>query len=107
LETSAALLDALVEGGADMIEVGIAFSDPVADGPVIQAAADRALMAGTTPADCFALLARFRMRHPEIPVGILTYANIAVARGIPAFYSRAADSGVDSVLIADVPSLEA
>lgn len=107
LGTSAALLDALVEGGADMIEVGIAFSDPVADGPVIQAAADRALRAGTTPAKCFSLLGRFRQRHPAVPVGILTYANIVVARGISSFYQSAADAGVDSVLVADVPSLEA
>ena len=58
LETSARLLDALVEGGADMIEVGIPFSDPVADGPVIQAAAQRALAAGVRVGDCFDLIAR-------------------------------------------------
>jgi tryptophan synthase alpha chain len=104
---SEALLEALVEGGADMIEVGIPFSDPVADGPVIQAAAVRALAAGTTPADCFRLLARFRARHPDVPVGLLTYANLVVARGREAFYTAAAAAGVDSVLVADVPSLEA
>ena len=82
LETSAAILDALVEGGADMIEVGIPFSDPVADGPVIQAAAVRALAAGVRTADCFALLRGFRERHPDVPVGILTYANL-VARARP------------------------
>ena len=60
LDTSAALLDALVEGGADMIEVGIPFSDPVADGPVIQAAAQRALAAGVTVTDCLRLLSEFR-----------------------------------------------
>ncbi len=107
LDASAAILDALVEGGADMLEVGIPFSDPVADGPVIQAAAERALAAGVTPADCFALLKAFRARHPEVPVGILTYANIVVARGRGHFYQAAADAGVDSVLVADVPSFEA
>jgi tryptophan synthase alpha chain len=107
LETSAAILDALVEGGADMIEVGIPFSDPVADGPVIQAAAERALAQGVTPADCFRLLAAFRSRHPDIPVGILTYANIVLARGREDFYAMAAEAGVDSVLIADVPVFEA
>jgi len=106
-ETSAALLDALVEGGSDMVEVGIPFSDPVADGPVIQAAAVRALAAGATPARCFALLAAFRARHPEVPVGILTYANLVVARGRDAFYAAAAQAGVDSVLVADVPVAEA
>lgn len=107
LEASAVLLDALVEGGADMIEVGIPFSDPVADGPVIQAAANRALEAGVTPAACFSLLADFRSRHPLVPVGILTYANIVVARGMAQFYEAAAASGVDSLLVADVPALEA
>jgi tryptophan synthase alpha chain len=107
LESSAALLDALVEGGADMLEVGIPFSDPIADGPVIQAAAVRALRQGVTPADCFALLGAFRTRHPQVPVGILTYSNLVLARGRTAFYAAAAEAGVDSVLIADVPMLEA
>lgn len=107
LETSTAVLDALVEAGADMLEVGIPFSDPVADGPTIQAAADRALRQGVTPADCFALLTAFRARHPDVPVGILTYANIVLARGREAFYRAAAESGVDSVLVADVPAFEA
>ncbi|HEX8513767.1 MAG TPA: tryptophan synthase subunit alpha [Allosphingosinicella sp.] len=107
LETSGSILDALVEGGADMIEVGIPFSDPVADGPVIQAAAVRALAAGTRTADCFRLLSEFRSRHPDVPVGILTYANLVMARGREAFYAAAAAAGVDSVLVADVPLIEA
>ena len=107
LEESAVILDALVEGSADMIEVGIPFSDPIADGPVIQAAADRALAAGVTPADCFRLLAAFRARHPNVPVGILTYANLVIARGRDAFYAAAAEAGADSVLVADVPVFEA
>jgi tryptophan synthase alpha chain len=107
LPTSANILNALVEGGADMLEVGIPFSDPVADGPTIQAAAGRALRQGVTPADCFKLLAAFRAGHPDLPVGILTYANIVLARGRGAFYRAAAAAGVDSVLIADVPAMEA
>lgn len=107
LATSASILDSLVEGGADMIEVGIPFSDPVADGPVIQAAAVRAIASGTRTADCFRLLGEFRARHPEVPVGILTYANLVVARGREAFYRAAAEAGVDSVLVADVPLIEA
>jgi len=105
LTTSARLLDQLVEGGADMIEVGIPFSDPVADGPVIQAAAQRALAAGVRVSDCFGLLADFRNRHPDVPVGILTYANIVIARA--GFMHDAAEAGADSLLIADVPALEA
>jgi tryptophan synthase alpha chain len=107
LAASAAVLDALVQGGADMIEVGIPFSDPVADGPTIQAAAERALSQGIRPSQCFALLAAFRQRHPDVPVGILTYANLVVTRGRSAFYRAAAEASVDSVLVADVPSLEA
>ena len=105
LETSAAYLDALVVGGADMIEVGIPFSDPVADGPVIQASALRALNAGVRVADCFELIAGFRHRHPDVPLGILTYANIVTAR--MGFMRDAADAGADNLLIADIPSLEA
>jgi tryptophan synthase alpha chain len=90
-----------------MIEVGIPFSDPIADGPVIQAAADRAIAAGATPAACFGILARFRKRHPQVPVGILTYANLVLARGRDAFYRASAEAGVDSVLVADAPAFEA
>jgi tryptophan synthase alpha chain len=107
LATSAQVLDALVEGGADMLEVGIPFSDPVADGPTIQAAATRALRAGVTPPDCLRLLAEFRQRHHGIAVGILTYANVVLAPGRDTFYRACAQAGVDSVLVADVPSLEA
>ncbi|URD60361.1 tryptophan synthase subunit alpha [Sphingomonas sp. KRR8] len=107
LGTSAKLLDTLVEGGADMIEVGIPFSDPVADGPVIQAAADRALRAGVRVDDCFELLTAFRQSHPAVPVGILTYANLLIARGLDRFMADAAAAGADSILVADVPSLEA
>ena len=107
LATSAALLDAVVAGGADMVEVGIPFSDPVADGPVIQAAAKRALEAGVKVADCFALIAAFRSRHPQVPVGILTYANLVMARGRDDFFARAAAAGTDSLLVADVPAREA
>ena len=107
LETSAQILDGLVEGGADMIELGIPFSDPIADGPVIQAAARQALARGVRPADCFDLLRAFRDRHSDIPVGLLTYANLVLARGRDAFCRAASEAGVDSLLVADVPMLEA
>ena len=105
LVSSARLLDALVAGGADMVEVGIPFSDPVADGPIIQAAGARALAAGVRVGDCLDLIADFRGRHPDVPVGILTYANIVVAR--EGFMTDASAAGTDSLLIADVPSIEA
>ena len=105
--TSTAYLDALVEGGADMVELGIPFSDPVADGPVIQAAAERALAAGVRTDKCLSMIADFRARHPSVPVGVLTYANIVAARGIERFADELAGAGADSLLVADVPSLEA
>ena len=107
LATSAKLLDALVEGGADMVELGIPFSDPVADGPVIQAAALRALGEGVRTQHCLDLVAGFRSRHADVPIGILTYANIVAARGIERFCAELATAGVDSLLVADVPTLEA
>ena len=92
---SARILDAIVAAGADMVEVGIPFSDPVADGPVIQAAAVRALASGVRTADCLDLIAGFRRRHPDVPVGILTYANLVDARGRRDFFRRAAQAGAD------------
>lgn len=106
LGTGARILSAFVEGGADMIEVGLPFSDPVADGPVIQAASMRALAAGVRTADALALVADLRREHPDTPVGVLTYANLVLARGRRDFYQRCAAVGVDSVLVADAPLLE-
>jgi tryptophan synthase alpha chain len=105
IDTSLALLDAVVTAGADMIEVGIPFSDPIADGPVIQAAAQRAFAAGVRVGDCLDLISALRARHSDVPIGILTYANIVVAR--TGFMRDAAQAGADSLLIADVPALEA
>jgi tryptophan synthase alpha chain len=105
--TSERLLERLVEGGADMIEVGIPFSDPVADGPVIQAAAERALASGMSVDDSFDLIRGLRSRNAAVPIGILTYANLLMARGRERFMADAAAAGADSILVADVPSLEA
>jgi tryptophan synthase alpha chain len=106
LATSARILRVLVEAGADMLEVGIPFSDPVADGPVIQAATARALRGGVRLADCFGLLREFRSVEPSVPIGLLVYANLVVARSIDGFYGVAAAAGADSVLVADVPVRE-
>ena len=105
LKSSARLLGEVVEAGADMVEVGMPFSDPVADGPTIQAAAQRALLAGVNVGDCFQLISDLRARYSKVPIGILTYANIVVARS--GFMHDAADAGADSLLVADVPALEA
>ncbi|GAA4496299.1 tryptophan synthase subunit alpha [Pseudaeromonas paramecii] len=102
-ELSLQIIDALVAGGADALELGIPFSDPVADGPTIQDATTRALKAGTTPDTCFDILAKVRAKYPELPMGLLLYANLVYAKGIDGFYEQAAAAGVDSVLVADVP----
>lgn len=97
------IIDTLIENGADALELGIPFSDPLADGPTIQNATLRAFEAGVTPTQCFEILAAIRQRHPHIPIGLLMYANLVFHRGIDAFYQRCAEVGVDSVLVADVP----
>ncbi|GHV39652.1 tryptophan synthase alpha chain [Synergistales bacterium] len=107
IEKSEAIVETLIESGADALELGIPFSDPVADGVVIQAAANRALNGGSTTDDCLAILAGVRKRHPEIPFGLLVYANLVLGRGMERFYARVFECGVDSVLVADVPTLSA
>ncbi|MFH7585962.1 tryptophan synthase subunit alpha [Oceanimonas smirnovii] len=102
-EQSLKIIDALVAGGADALELGIPFSDPVADGPTIQAATLRAREAGTRTQTCFDMLKQVREKYPELPIGLLVYANLVYAPGMDSFYSRAAEAGVDSVLVADVP----
>lgn len=102
-ELSLQIIDALIEGGADALELGIPFSDPLADGPTIQNAALRAFAAGVTPSQCFEILKAVRQKHPEIPIGLLMYANLVFSNGIDNFYARCQEAGVDSVLVADVP----
>ena len=107
LETSEKIITQLIESGADALELGIPFSDPVADGPTIQKAAIRALDNHVTPTSCFELLRRIRAKYPDIPVGLLLYSNLVLAKGVEHFYAEAAKAGVDSILIADVPIREA
>lgn len=102
-EQSLKIIDTLIEAGADALELGIPFSDPLADGPTIQNAALRAFASGVTPTQCFEMLAAMRQKHPTIPIGLLMYANLVFSRGIDEFYAQCAKAGVDSVLIADVP----
>ena len=107
IEQSEKIILQLIESGADALELGIPYSDPIADGPTIQAASIRALDSGVTPEACLALLARIREKHADIPIGLLLYSNLVLAAGIDNFYQRAAASGVNSILIADVPLREA
>lgn len=100
---SLAACEAMIAGGADALELGLPFSEAIADGPVIQQAAAGALAAGFTVAQGFALVSTLRARHPHLPLGLLTYANLLEARGVAAFYRDATAAGLDSLLVADVP----
>lgn len=103
---TAANLDALVEGGADVIELGMPFTDPMADGPAIQAANLRSLGAGTTTADVLRHAGAFRARHPQVPLVLMGYANPMVRRGPEWFAAAAAAAGVDGIICVDIPPEE-
>ena len=102
LETTARMVQAMEEAGADLIELGIPFSDPTAEGPVIQAANVRALAAGTTTDKIFAMALEIR-RTVTVPMVFMTYANVVFSYGTERFVSRAADAGMDGLILPDVP----
>lgn len=106
LERSAAILRALDRAGADVLEVGVPFSDPLADGPVIQRATERALAAGSTLGAVLALIQSIR-GEVRAPIVIFSYANPLLRMGIGRFADRAAAAGVDGVLALDLPIEEA
>ncbi len=99
---STANLDALVAGGADVIELGMPFTDPMADGPAIQAANLRSLGKGTTTADIFGIARAFRERHAGVPLILMGYANPMVRRGPEWFAEAASKAGVDGVICVDL-----
>ncbi|MFN3749104.1 MAG: tryptophan synthase subunit alpha, partial [Sphingorhabdus sp.] len=103
---TAANLDALVAGGADVIELGMPFTDPMADGPAIQKANIRSLEAGTTTADIFAIATAFRARHPQVPLVLMGYANPMTIRGSEWFAAECVKAGVDGVICVDIPPEE-
>jgi len=103
ISTSASVIDAVVTGGADILEVGIPFSDPIADGKSIQAADVRSLAAGTTPFQVLELIARTKARHPALPVVIMTYYNILYSNGLGNFLAAAKKHGVDGLIVPDLP----
>ncbi|MDN3645132.1 tryptophan synthase subunit alpha [Pontixanthobacter aestiaquae] len=103
---TAANLDALVEGGADVIELGMPFTDPMADGPAIQKANLRALAKRTTTADIFAIAEQFRLRHPDVPLILMGYANPMIRRGPEWFAEECERAGVDGVICVDIPPEE-
>jgi tryptophan synthase alpha chain len=107
IKTSEKVVDALVAGGADIIELGIPFSDPIADGPTIQQAAHRALEGGVTPDRVLALARGLRKKHPGLPIMAMTYSNILVRTGFDAFIAKAKANGIDGFILPDMPVEEA
>jgi len=103
---STRIAETVLEAGADILELGVPFSDPVADGPVIQRAGLRALRAGTTPAGVFRMVREIR-GISDRPIVLLTYYNPVFRRGLPWFYGEAAAAGADGILIVDLPVEEA
>jgi len=106
-EATVEILTALVEGGADVIELGIPFTDPMADGPAIQAANLRSLGAGTRTADVLAIACEFRNRHPEVPLVLMGYANTMTRPDPARFAALAENAGVDGIICVDIPPEEA
>jgi len=106
LDTTGRLLVALERAGADAIEIGVPFSDPIADGPVIQAASERALAGGVTLEQILARVARLRAPL-GVPLVLFSYANPILAYGVERFAEQAAASGIDAVLVVDLPPEEA
>lgn len=105
-DASFEIITTIIEAGADALELGVPFSDPVADGPTIQRSHLRALDSGVHVDDALALIKRIREAYPDIPMGMLIYGNVAFTRGLEQFYRDFAEAGADSILIPDVPVRE-
>jgi tryptophan synthase alpha chain len=106
-ELSLQVVQALVAAGADLLELGVPFSDPLADGPTIQAATQRALEQGVSVADCISMVAELRTRGVETPALLMGYVNPILAYGIQRFVTDSAAAGVDGFIVPDLPPEEA
>lgn len=106
-EVTVPLMHAMVDAGADIIELGVPFSDPMADGPVIQLACERALAHNTSTRDILGMVKAFRETNTDTPVVLMGYLNPVEVMGYEAFAKAAADAGVDGVLLVDLPPEEA
>jgi tryptophan synthase alpha chain len=106
LETSSAVLDAMVEAGADFIELGMPFSDPMADGPAIQASSLRALKSGMSLAGTLSIARQFRQRHRDVPLILMGYYNPIYIYGNDRFIADAVDVGIDGLILVDLPPEE-
>ena len=107
LEATMELVPALAEAGADGIEFSIPFSDPLADGPVIQESSFKALQRGITPDDCLDLAAQVRDKAPDTPLILMTYCNPVYSYGLERFARRVAECGIDGIIPVDLPAEEA
>ena len=105
-EDSLKIVRTVVAAGADALELGVPFSDPVADGPTIQASHLRALDGGATVDNALELISTIRTEFPELPISMLIYGNVAFTRGFDRFYTEFAQAGADSILLPDVPVRE-
>ncbi len=105
-ETSIEIVREYVDNGADALEIGFPFSDPVADGPSVQTADIRSLNSGMTTEKCFEFISRIR-EFTSIPIGILVYYNLIYKKGLEEFYSKAKNAGINGILAADLPPEEA
>jgi len=106
IRTTLSILHALEAAGADMIELGVPFSDPMADGPVIQRSGERALKHGVGLGDVLRMVQEFRARDRATPIVLMGYANPIEAMGTDAFFARAKDAGIDGVIVVDYPPEE-
>lgn len=102
ISTTNEILSSIVKGGADVIEIGIPFSDPIADGPTIQEASYRALLAGVTPEKSLEISKNIRKKYPSLPVVILTYSNILQRVGFEYFMKKSKECGVDGFILPDM-----
>lgn len=105
-EDALEIISTIVDAGADALELGVPFSDPIADGPTIQKAHVRALDGGATVAQSLDQIRTLRAKYPDLPMGMLIYSNVAYVRGLDDFYTEFQEAGVDSILLPDVPVRE-
>jgi tryptophan synthase alpha chain len=105
--TTLQIVSAMVEAGADIIELAIPFSDPIADGPILQEASYQSLKAGTTPQMCLKIAQKIRTRYPQLPILVITYSNILFKLGLENFIKKSCESGINGFIIPDMSIEEA
>jgi len=103
IDKSIDIIQAMIDGGADALELGLAFSDPMADGPIIEEAARQTLEKGCTVSDALAIIERIREKNSDVPITVMTYYNPVLARGVDKFLSDLQKAGVDGLTIVDLP----